>query len=51
VVYPPRKKTSGTPSVLLTPVWVTKKNYTLLFTEGFLKRSQVCIGIYKKYCK
>jgi len=44
-------KTSGTPSILLNPVWVTKKNYTLLFTEGFLKRSQVCIGIYKKYCK
>jgi D-xylose transport system substrate-binding protein len=44
-------KTSGTPSVLLTPVWVTKKNYKLLFTEGFLKRSQVCIGQYAKYCK
>src|SRR3954449_5152125 len=44
-------KTSGTPSILLTPVWVTKKNYTLLFTEGFLKKSQVCVGEYKKYCK
>jgi D-xylose transport system substrate-binding protein len=44
-------KTSGTPSILLTPVWVTKKNYKLLFTEGFLKRSQVCIGQYKKFCK
>ena len=44
-------KTSGTPSVLLTPVWVTKKNYKLLFTEGFLKKSQVCIGQYKKLCK
>jgi D-xylose transport system substrate-binding protein len=44
-------KTSGTPSILLTPVWVTKKNYTLLFKEGFLKKSQVCIGSYKKYCK
>ena len=42
---------SGTKSIILKPVWVTKKNYTLLFTEGFLKRSQVCIGIYKKYCK
>jgi len=42
--------TSGTRSILLTPVWVTKKNYTLLFTEGFLKRSQVCIGDYAKYC-
>ena len=44
-------KTSGTKSILLTPVWVTKKNYKLLFTEGFLKRSQVCVGEYKKYCK
>jgi D-xylose transport system substrate-binding protein len=44
-------KVSGTPSILLTPVWITKKNYKLLFKEGFLKRSQVCIGPYKKYCK
>jgi D-xylose transport system substrate-binding protein len=44
-------KTSGTKSILLTPVWITKKNYKLLFTDGFLKRSQVCIGPYKKYCK
>jgi D-xylose transport system substrate-binding protein len=44
-------KVSGTPSILLTPVWITKKNYKLLFTDGFLKRSQVCVGQYKKYCK
>ena len=44
-------KISGTPSILLTPVWVTKKNYTLLFKEGFLKKSDVCKGPYKKYCK
>ena len=44
-------KVSGTPSILLTPVWITKKNYTLLFKDGFLKKSQVCIGPYKKYCK
>ena len=42
---------SGTKSVLLTPVWITKKNYTLLFKDGFLKRNQVCIGSYAKYCK
>jgi D-xylose transport system substrate-binding protein len=41
---------SGTKSILLTPVWVTKANYTLLFKEGFLKKSQVCVGQYKKYC-
>jgi ABC-type xylose transport system substrate-binding protein len=44
-------KTSGTPSILLTPVWVTKANYKLLFKEGFLKKSQVCIGQYAKFCK
>ena len=44
-------KVSGTKSILLTPVWITKKNYTLLFKEGFLKKGQVCNGIYKKYCK
>jgi len=43
-------KTSGTPSILLKPVWITKANYKLLFKEGFLKRKQVCIGPYKKYC-
>ena len=44
-------KLQGTKSILLTPVWVTKANYKLLFKEGFLKRSQVCIGQYAKYCK
>jgi D-xylose transport system substrate-binding protein len=38
------------PSVLLNPIWVTKKNYKLLFKLGFLKRSDVCKGTYKKYC-
>ena len=44
-------KVSGTKSVLLVPVWITKANYTKLFADGFLKRSQVCVGQYKKYCK
>ena len=43
-------KISGTKSILLTPLWITKKNYTVLFKDGFLKKSQVCTGIYKKYC-
>jgi D-xylose transport system substrate-binding protein len=42
--------TSGTKSILLTPVWITKKNYTLLFRDGFVKKSQVCIGPYTKFC-
>ena len=39
------------PSVLLTPVTITKKNYTLLFKDGFLKRGEVCRGQYRRYCK
>ena len=44
-------KVSGTKSILLKPVWITKSNYTKLFTDGFLKKGQVCNGIYAKYCK
>ena len=43
-------KVSGTNSILLTPVWITKKNYKLLFKDGALKKSQVCNGSYRKYC-
>lgn len=39
------------PSALLVPVAITKSNYTLLFTDGFLKKSDVCIGAYAKFCK
>jgi len=38
------------PSALLVPVPITKANYKLLFTEKFLKKSDVCIGEYAKYC-
>jgi len=30
---------------------ITKANYTRLFKDGFLKRSDVCSGEYKQYCK
>src|SRR5262245_54061131 len=39
------------PTVLLPVTSITKANYTRLFKDGFLKRSQVCIGEYKQYCK
>ena len=39
------------PSIFLKPVTITKANYKLLFRDGFLKKSQVCIGKYRKYCK
>jgi D-xylose transport system substrate-binding protein len=43
-------KVSGTPSVLLTPQWVNKRNYKVLFTDNFVKKTAVCVGAYKKYC-
>jgi D-xylose transport system substrate-binding protein len=29
---------------------ITKANYTRLFRDGFLKRSQVCSGQFRKFC-
>jgi D-xylose transport system substrate-binding protein len=43
-------KVSGTPSVLLTPVWITKRNVSLLYKDGFVKKAAICKGIYKQYC-
>jgi D-xylose transport system substrate-binding protein len=39
------------PTLALPVVWITKANYTRLFTDKFLKRSDVCVGVYKQYCK
>jgi hypothetical protein len=37
---------------LTLPVnWITKANYTRLFKDKWLKKSDVCVGQYKKYCK
>ena len=38
------------PSVLLTPVAITKNNWTVLLSDHFLKKSDVCTGEYAKYC-
>jgi D-xylose transport system substrate-binding protein len=38
------------PTLALPIVWITKSNYTRLFTQGFLKKSDVCVGAFKKYC-
>jgi D-xylose transport system substrate-binding protein len=43
--------TRNEPTVALPVVWITKANYTRLFTDKFLKKSQVCVGAYAKYCK
>ena len=36
---------------LIAPQSITKANYKLLFTCGFLKKSDVCNGSYTQYCK
>src|SRR5205085_2683358 len=39
-------------ATLALPVkWITKSNYKQLFTQGWLKKSEVCIGAYAQYCK
>jgi len=38
------------PTLTLPVTWITKKNYTTLFKQHWLKKSDVCIGQYKKYC-
>ena len=39
------------PAFLISPQAITKANYKLLFTSGFLKKSDVCNGAYAQYCK
>ena len=37
------------PAYIIPPVAITKANYKQLF-NGYLKKSKVCVGIYKQYC-
>jgi D-xylose transport system substrate-binding protein len=39
------------PSVLATPVAITKANWDFPIKDGYLKRSDVCSGKYAKLCK
>jgi len=43
--------TKKEPTVALPVISITKANYKRLFTDKFLKKSDVCVGQYKKYCK
>jgi len=45
-----KRSGKAAPSILIPPVSITKANYKILFTDKFLKKSEVCIGQYKKYC-
>ena len=39
------------PAILIPPTSITKANYKILFSSGFLKKKDVCVGVYAKYCK
>jgi D-xylose transport system substrate-binding protein len=38
------------PTVQLPIVSITKKNYTRLFKDNFIKKSDVCVGEFAQYC-
>jgi hypothetical protein len=39
------------PTVLLPVSSITKANYTRLFRDKFLKKSDVCVGEFAQFCK
>jgi D-xylose transport system substrate-binding protein len=39
------------PSYIIPPVALYKSNWTKIYTSGFLKKSDICTGSYKQYCK
>jgi D-xylose transport system substrate-binding protein len=43
--------TKKEPTLTLPVTWITKANYKTLFAQKWLKKSDVCIGQYAKYCK
>jgi D-xylose transport system substrate-binding protein len=45
------KGRAAEPAYLIAPQSITKANYKLLFTSGFLKKRDVCNGTYAQYCK
>ena len=38
------------PAFIIPPISVTKANWRKLYTSGFLKKTDICNGSYKKYC-
>jgi D-xylose transport system substrate-binding protein len=54
-----KPKTTGTvankgkrlPAYIIPPQYIDKSNYKILFTAGYLKRSNVCRGEFAKFCK
>ena len=39
------------PTVALPVTWITKSNVNKLYTDKFIKKSAVCVGEFKKFCK
>jgi D-xylose transport system substrate-binding protein len=39
------------PTVQIPIISITKANYTRLFTDKFLKKTDVCVGEFKQFCK
>ena len=44
------KGRSKEPAYLIAPQSITKANWKLLVSGGFLKKADICNGEYKKYC-
>src|SRR4051794_6356874 len=44
------KGRSKEPAYLIAPQSITKSNWQILTAGGFLKKSEICTGSYKKYC-
>ncbi|HEY2208353.1 MAG TPA: substrate-binding domain-containing protein [Gaiellaceae bacterium] len=42
--------TKKEPTLVIPVKWITKNNYKQLFKQGWLKKSEVCVGQYKKFC-
>jgi len=38
------------PAYIIPPVALYKKNWRQIYTSGFLKKSEICTGSFKKYC-
>jgi D-xylose transport system substrate-binding protein len=38
------------PAYIIPPVALYKKNWRQIYTSGYLKKSDICVGSYKKYC-
>jgi D-xylose transport system substrate-binding protein len=38
------------PTVALPVTWITKANINKLYTDKFIKKSDVCVGEFKQYC-